>query len=215
MDKNGEIVWARQPYDWTEGFWPGTCWMLYEKTGDEQWKKAASTIQELYVHHKDLTNDHDLGFIFNNSFGKAFRITGDERYKKVLLDAADALITRFNPNVGCIQSWDVSDNWQSKRGWKFPVIIDNLMNLELLFEASEITGDPKYSDVAIAHANTTMAKHFRKDGSSYHVVDYDPGTGAVNSRITAQGYADESAWARGQAWGLYGYTMCYRYTKVR
>ncbi|RAV28204.1 glycoside hydrolase family 88 protein [Sinomicrobium soli] len=215
MDKNGEIVWARQPYDWTEGFWPGTCWMLYEKTGDEQWKEAASTIQELYVHHKDLTNDHDLGFIFNNSFGKAFRITGDERYKKVLLDAADALITRFNPNVGCIQSWDVSDNWQSKRGWKFPVIIDNLMNLELLFEASEITGDPKYSDVAIAHANTTMAKHFRKDGSSYHVVDYDPGTGAVNSRITAQGYADESAWARGQAWGLYGYTMCYRYTKDR
>ncbi|WP_461533161.1 glycoside hydrolase family 88 protein [Sinomicrobium sp.] len=211
--KDGEMVWTHQPYDWTEGFWSGTCWMLYEETGDEKWREAAEAIQKLYVDHKDLTTDHDLGFIFNNSFGKAFRITGDEQYKAVMLDAANSLITRFNPQVGCIQSWDVIDNWQSKRGWSFPVIIDNLMNLELLFEAFKITGDQKYKDIAVAHANTTMKEHFREDGSSYHVVDYNPETGAVNSRITAQGYADESAWARGQAWALYGYTMCYRYTK--
>lgn len=213
IDKNGNLIWTRQPYDWTEGFWPGTCWQLYQKTKEEKWKEAAIAIQNLYINHKDLTTDHDLGFIFNNSFGKAYRITGQDKYKQVVLDAANSLSTRFNKNTGCIQSWDVVDNWQSKRGWKFPVIIDNLMNLELLFEASKITGNPQYKEIAIAHANTTMENHFRDDGSSYHVVDYDPETGAVLHRVTAQGYSDDSAWARGQSWALYGYTMCYRYTK--
>lgn len=213
IDKKENIVWTRQPYDWTEGFWPGICWQQYQRTKDEKWKEAAIATQNLYIHHKDLTTDHDLGFIFNNSFGKAYRITGEEKYKQVLIDAANSLITRFNEKTGCIQSWDVVDNWQSKRGWEFPVIIDNLMNLELLFEASKITGDSKYQAIAITHANTTMNNHFRPDGSSYHVVDYDPVTGSVAVKVTAQGYADESAWARGQAWALYGYTMCYRYTK--
>jgi len=213
MDRNGHIRWIISSYDWTEGFWPGTCWMLYNYTKDKKWKEAAVETQKLFVQHKDLTNDHDLGFIFNNSYGKAYRTTGEVQYKQVLLDAANALITRFNKHVGCIQSWDVADNWQSKRGWVFPVIVDNLMNLELLFEATAITGDSIYRDVAVAHANTTMRNHFRSDGSSYHVVDYDPETGEVRSRVTAQGFADESAWSRGQAWALYGYTMCYRYTK--
>ncbi|UGU15946.1 glycoside hydrolase family 88 protein [Sinomicrobium kalidii] len=213
INKKGENIWTRQPYDWTEGFWPGTCWMQYERTGDAKWKEAAIAAQNLYIHHKDLTNDHDLGFIFNNSFGKAYRMTGEEKYKQVLIDAANSLITRFNKNVGCIQSWDVIDNWQSKRGWKFPVIVDNLMNLEILFEVSEITGENIYRKIAVTHADTTMKNHFRADGSSYHVLDYDPETGAVSSKVTAQGHADESAWSRGQAWGLYAYTMCYRYTK--
>ncbi|TZF83181.1 glucuronyl hydrolase [Pedobacter sp. BS3] len=213
VDKNGAIRWIETPYDWTEGFWPGTCWMIYERTKDEKWKEAAITMQKIFKHHKNLTNDHDLGFIFNNSYGKAYRITGENEYKQVMIDAANSLITRFNKNVGCIQSWDVVGNWQAERGWKFPVIIDNMMNLELLFEVSNITGDSIYRNIAITHANTTMRNHFRPDGSSYHVLDYNPETGEVVSKVTAQGYADESAWSRGQAWGLYAYTMCYRYTK--
>ncbi|SHF56319.1 Glycosyl Hydrolase Family 88 [Mariniphaga anaerophila] len=213
ISEDGSIRWIGKGYDWTEGFWPGTCWMLYDYTKNEQWKKGAVAAQELFRHHKNLTNDHDLGFIFNNSFGKAYKVTGDETNKQVLIDAAESLSTRFNESVGCIQSWDCVDNWQSKRGWKFPVIVDNLMNLEMLFEVSQYTGNEKYKEIAIAHANITMKNHFRPDGSSYHVVDYDPETGETRSKETAQGYADESAWARGQAWGLYGYTMCYRYTK--
>src|SRR5690606_3793371 len=126
INPDGSIRWVEPPYDWTEGFFPGTCWMHYERTKDEKWKEAAIAIQDLYKQHKDLTNDHDLGFIFNNSFGKAYRITGEDRYKQVLIDASRSLITRFNKNVGCIQSWDVIGNWQAERGWKFPVIIDNL-----------------------------------------------------------------------------------------
>lgn len=213
VNENGEIRWAKQAFDWTEGFWPGTCWMLYQSTGDEEWKNAALASQKLFEQHKNLTNHHDLGFVFNNSYGKAFKITGEEQYKKVLLEASDALITRFNENTGCIQSWDVVNGWQATRGWKFPVIIDNLMNLEMLFEASDITQDPVYREIAIKHANTTMKNHFRPDGSSFHVVDYNPETGEVASQVTAQGYSDDSAWSRGQAWALYGYTMCYRYTK--
>jgi len=213
LTNDGNIYWIQTSYDWTEGFWPGTCWMLYEATNDEKWKEAAESAQKLFEHHKDLTHDHDLGFIFNNSYGKAYRITGDAQYKAVLIDAANALITRFNKHVGCLQSWDVDGGWQATRGWTFPVIVDNLMNLEMLFEVANLTGDTIYRDIAIAHANTTMKHHFREDGSSYHVVDYNPETGEVAHRVTAQGYADESAWARGQAWGLYGYTLCYRYTK--
>ncbi|MBD1424190.1 glycoside hydrolase family 88 protein [Sphingobacterium arenae] len=213
LTKDGHIHWIQSSYDWTEGFWPGTCWMLYEHTNDKKWKEAAEASQQLFEPHKDLTTDHDLGFIFNNSYGKAYRITKEERYKQVLLDAARALSTRFNDTVGCIQSWDVDHGWQAERGWKFPVIIDNMMNLEMLFEASDITTDSSYRKIAVAHANTTMANHFRPDGSSFHVVDYDPETGKVAHQVTAQGYSDESAWARGQAWALYGYTMCYRYTK--
>lgn len=213
LNKDGHIRWINDSYDWTEGFWPGTCWMLYEISGDKKWKEAAEASQNLFKHHKDLTTDHDLGFIFNNSYGKAYRITKDEQYKQVLIDASNALITRFNDTVGCIQSWDVENDWQSKRGWTFPVIIDNLMNLEMLFEVSKLTGDETYKRVAIAHANTTMKNHFRNDFSSFHVIDYNPQTGEVASKETAQGFSDNSAWARGQAWALYGYTMCYRYTE--
>src|SRR5581483_1174448 len=150
---------------------------------------------------------HDVGFVLMTSFGNGYRLTHDPHYRDVLLTGAESLGSRFNPTVGSIKSWD------NRRGWDFPVIIDNLMNLELLLWASEAGGDPHYREMAERHADTTWANHFRPDGSSFHVVDYDPATGKVRSRVTHQGAADASAWARGQAWGLYGYTMMYRLTR--
>ena len=208
-----QIHWTKEDFDWTEGFFPGTCWYLFEKTKNIKWKRAAEDFQAKFESHKYKNDNHDLGFIFNCSYGNGYRITKNEKFKQVMITAGNSLLKRYNPTVGCIQSWDVNSGWQAKRGWKYPVIIDNMMNLELLFELSKITGDNKYKNVAIAHANTTMKNHFRENNSSYHVVDYDPETGNVRSKQTAQGYSNESSWARGQAWGLYGYTVCYRYTK--
>ncbi len=210
---DGEMHWTNQKFDWTEGFFPGSLWYLYEYTKDEKWKDAAESFQAMFENHKYMTAYHDLGFIFNCSYGKGYELTENSDFAAVMITAADSLSTRFDSTIGCIKSWDVDKGWQAERGWLFPVIIDNLMNLELLFKASELTGNPKYKTIAIAHANTTLKNHFREDHSSYHVVDYDPATGDVRSKQTAQGFANESAWARGQAWGLYGYTVCYRYTK--
>jgi uncharacterized protein YyaL (SSP411 family) len=148
-----------------------------------------------------------MGFKIYCSVGNGYKLTKDPHYKEVILEAAKTLSTRFNPTVGCIKSWD------NRKDWKFPVIIDNMMNLELLFEASKLSGDPSFYKIAVSHANTTLKNHFRDDNSSFHVIDYDPETGAVLHKQTHQGIADGSAWARGQAWGLYGYTMCYRETK--
>ena len=208
-----KIRFTGQRFDWTEGFFPGTCWYMYELTGEETWKESAMHLQSLFLDHRFLTTNHDLGFVFNCSYGNALRLTGDAKYKEILIDASNSLITRFNPTIGCIQSWDVDRGWQSQRGWQYPVIIDNMMNLELLFKVSELTGDDKFRQIAITHANTTIENHFREDGSSYHVVDYDTISGEPRNKHTAQGYAHESAWSRGQAWGLYGYTVTYRFTK--
>lgn len=213
INKEGETHWTNPKFDWTEGFFPGSCWYLFEVTGDEKWKIAAETFQAQFESHKLRATNHDLGFIFNCSFGNGYRLTKNLNFKEVMITAANALIKRFNPTVGCIQSWDVDKGWQSKRGWMFPVIIDNMMNLELLFEVSELTNNPTYSNIAIAHANATIQNHFREDNSSFHVVDYDPESGEIRGKHAAQGYSDESSWARGQAWGLYGFTVCYRYTK--
>ncbi len=213
LNKEGDIHWTRPKFDWTEGFFPGSCWYLFEQTKDEKWKIAAEKFQTMFENHKFITDNHDLGFVFNCSYGNGYRLTNNEAFKHIMITAADSLLTRFNPNVGCIKSWDVNAGWQAKRGWKFPVIVDNMMNLELLFKVSEFTKDPKYKDAALIHANTTIKNHFRDDNSSVHVVDYDPETGEVRGKYAAQGYADESSWARGQAWGLYGYTVCYRFTK--
>jgi len=213
LNEDGSIHYANLDYDWTEGFFPGSLWFLYEDSKNKSFKLAAEHFQSLYESHKYRTTNHDLGFIFNNSYGNGYRLTKNEAFKPVLITAADSLSTRFNENVGCIKSWDVDRGWQAERNWKFPVIIDNMMNLELLFEVSELTKNSKYHAIAVAHANTTLKNHFRADGSSVHVVDYNPETGAVRSKQTAQGFDDNSAWARGQAWGLYGYTVCYRYTK--
>ncbi|WP_045033608.1 BNR-4 repeat-containing protein [Draconibacterium sediminis] len=207
-DGHDEIEWAQRKMDWTQGFFPGCCWKLYEYTNDAKWKKAADYFQNLFIDGKDVNTTHDLGFMFYCSFGEGYELTKDETYKQVVIDASEALITRYDSTVGCIKSWDFG-----KERWTFPVIIDNMLNLEMLFEASLLTGDEKYKNVAINHANTTLKNHFRDDYSTWHVVDYNPEDGTVFKKLTHQGYSDESSWARGQGWALYGYTMCYRYTK--
>ncbi|MCT4588276.1 MAG: glycoside hydrolase family 88 protein [Carboxylicivirga sp.] len=215
IDENGHTHWATRDnggFDWTLGFFPGSCWYLYEQTKSVKWKEAAEYFQNMHKDFKSKNISHDLGFIFACSYGNGYRLTKNEEYKQVMIEAGNSLLQRFNPTVGCIQSWNITGGWQARRGWRFPVIIDNMMNLELLFELSVLTGDSKYKDAAIAHANVTLDNHFRLDNSSYHVVDYNPETGKVRHKHTAQGYAHESSWARGQAWGLYGYTVCYRYT---
>lgn len=203
--RNGKLR-LEDLYDWTSGFFPGSLWYAYELTNDEYYKQQANKFTDLLYNLKDYRDTHDLGFMVYCSYGNKFRITGDTTAARVLVQTADNLISRFNNKTQTIRSWDFGE-------WQYPVIIDNMMNLELLFWASEYTKNPKYKDVAVRHANTTMKNHYRANLSSYHVIDYDTITGNVRSKGTFQGAADESAWARGQAWGLYGYTLCYRFTK--
>ncbi|MEM9849417.1 MAG: glycoside hydrolase family 88 protein, partial [Bacteroidota bacterium] len=174
----------------------------------DQLKSAAVQWSAVVEKEKMDGGTHDLGFKVYCPFGNAYNITKDDQYKEVYLTASKTLSTRFNPTVGAIRSWDHhSDVWQ------FPVIIDNMMNLEMLFEATKMTGDSSFYDIAYQHALTTLANHFRADNSSYHVISFNPETGEVEKRNTHQGHAHESAWSRGQAWGLYGFTVAYRYTK--
>jgi unsaturated chondroitin disaccharide hydrolase len=194
--------------DWTSGFFPGVLWLLFELTGNKNWEEKARVFTSNIEEEKMNGKTHDMGFKINCSFGAGYRLTNDTKYKEVIIQSAKTLSTRFNPVVGCIRSWDHNTD-----KWEYPVIIDNMMNLELLFAATRLTGDSSFFKIAVSHANTTMKNHFRKDFSTYHVIDYDTLTGRVLSRSTHQGYSDESAWARGQAWGLYGYTMCYRETR--
>lgn len=194
--------------DWTSGFFPGVLWYLDEYYHQEEWKAAAQKFTAYIEQEKNNGGTHDMGFKVYCSVGNGYRLTHDPHYKAVIIESAKTLATRFNPKTGVILSWD-----HSRNKWVNPVIIDNMMNLELLFEATKLTGDSTYYQIAVSHANTTMKNHFREDFSSYHVVDYDPQTGAVLKKTTHQGYSNSSAWARGQAWALYGYTMCYRYTK--
>ncbi|MBS7564827.1 glycoside hydrolase family 88 protein [Mucilaginibacter sp. Bleaf8] len=193
--------------DWCSGFFPGELWYLYERTHNSQWLSEARKYTALIEQEQFDKGTHDLGFKIYCSVGNAYRLTHDPHYKDVIITAAKTLSQRFNPQVGCIKSWD------NRKEWQFPVIIDNMMNLELLFAATRLSGDSSFYKIAVTHANTTLKNHFRADNSSYHVIDYDPQSGQVLHKQTHQGYADESAWARGQAWGLYGYTMCYRETK--
>ena len=206
LEPNGEIRGVASR-DWTSGFYPGVLWYAYEYTGNEAYKNLAQEWTALVEDQKTNAGTHDMGFKINCSFGNGYRITEDPKYREVMIESAKTLSTRFNPVVGCTRSWDFN-----KDIWTFPVIIDNMMNLELLFLATTFTGDSTYYEMARTHAITTMRHHFREDNSSWHVVDYDPQTGAVRGKQTHQGYSDESSWARGQAWGLYGYTMVYRFT---
>ncbi|MDP4188025.1 MAG: glycoside hydrolase family 88 protein [Bacteroidota bacterium] len=199
--------------DWTGGFWPGCLWYVYEYTKSEKWKDAAIKWTESLEKNQYNTSNHDIGFMMNCSYGNAYRLTGNKLYKSILVQSAKSLISRFNPKVGAIKSWNSFKSWDGKSVYQFPVIIDNMMNLELLFYVSKLTGDNRYRDIAVKHAETTLKNHFRPDYSSYHVVAYDPETGKVLSRETCQGFSDNSAWARGQAWGLYGFTVVYRETK--
>ena len=206
--KNGEMKLVPSR-DWTSGFFPGNLWMLLELTKDKKWEGLAIEFTLPLEKEQWNTGTHDLGFMMFNSFGKAFKNTKNEKFKDVLIQSAKSLASRFNPKVGCIRSWD-----HNKDKWDFPVIIDNMMNLELLMWASKETGEEYLKNIAITHAKTTIKNHFRDDYSSYHVVDYNPETGEVQKKQTHQGYSDESAWARGQAWGLYGFTMMYRETGI-
>lgn len=191
---------------WTSGFYPGTLWMLYGYTRDARLRAEAERRLEVLEKEKHFTGNHDIGFMIFNSFGNAYKLTGDARYRDVIQTAADTATTRYEPAMGAIQSWNASKDFRA------PVIIDNLMNLELLLWAAAEGGDARYRDIALRHADTTLAQHYRADCSSVHVVDFNPDTGKVLRKRTWQGAADDSAWARGQGWGLYGYTMLYRLT---
>ncbi|MEG1544220.1 MAG: glycoside hydrolase family 88 protein [Tannerellaceae bacterium] len=201
--------------DWRSGFFPGSIWYLYELTGDSTLLPLATKYTQAIEEAKKLTWHHDIGFIINCSFGNGLRLTGTPAYKDVIVEAARSLSTRFRDKAGIIQSWDVERGWQSERGWECPVIIDNMMNLELMFEATRLVGDSSFYKIAVSHADRTMQEHFRTDGSCYHVIDYSLKDGSVRHRQTAQGYADESIWSRGQAWAIYGYTVCFRETGDR
>ena len=192
---------------WTSGFYPGSLWYTYLYTGNEQIKALAEkNTEKLYI-ETQIVRSHDIGFMVNCSYGNALRITGDEKYREPFINAAHLLTTRFNPTVGLTLSWNVTPK---RKHWHYPVIIDNMMNLELLTQAHKLCGVDSLLNVALTHANTTMKNHFRPDYTTWHVVDYEPETGEVRMKVTHQGYADDSAWARGQAWAVYGYTMMYR-----
>lgn len=207
IEKNGSLRLVI-PRDWCSGFFSGSLWQMYAYTKSNYWRQQAVSYTWPIEEMKLNRGTHDLGFMLYNSFGQAYRLTGEQSYKDVIVQAAKTLSTRYNPKVKAIRSWD----W-NKEVWQYPVIIDNMLNLELLFWATETTGDSLYHNIAVNHANTTMKNHFRSDQSSYHVVDYDTISGAVRLKGTHQGFSDESVWSRGQAWGLYGFTMCYRFTK--
>jgi unsaturated chondroitin disaccharide hydrolase len=206
--ENGEVRMVGWK-DWTSGFFPGSLWYLYEATGEAKWKTAAAQYTAATAPAKFDNSQHDLGFMLNCGYGNGLRLGADSSYRDALLAGATTLVTRFNPKVGAIQSWNI----RKEKDWIFPVIVDNMMNLELLMWAARASNEPYYREVAIKHADTTLLHHFRADASSFHLVDYDPQDGKVRSKVTVQGNADGSAWARGQAWGLYGYVMMYRETK--
>jgi hypothetical protein len=203
LDKNGQFVPSNLNW-WCSGFYPGSLWFVWKYTGDEEIRKLAEKNTLKLDGIKSVAHDHDIGFQINCSFGNALRLTGEQRWAEPVVTAANALAKRFNPATGVIKSW----NSKGKQGdWLYPVIIDNMMNLELMMEGYRLSGTDSLKSIATTHANTTIKNHFHEDYTTFHVVDYDPVTGAVRHRQTAQGYSDDSAWARGQAWGLYGYTM--------
>lgn len=204
---SGEGGWTCvPPSDWTSGFFPGCLWLMYDWTRDDTFRDAANRWTDGLEDQKLNRRTHDIGFMMFCSFGNGYRLSGREHDRDVLLQAARTLARRYSPRIGCVKSWDWS------REWHYPVIIDNMMNLELLFWASKNGGGDTLRQIAVNHALKTIQNHFRPDGSTYHVVDYDTVTGVVRKRVTHQGYADESVWARGQAWAVYGFTMAYRET---
>jgi len=204
-ERSGQLQTGKSD-DWISGFYPGSLLLLYKATGDIKLKAEADRIMGQLAKEQYNTTIHDIGFMMYNSFGNAYKMDSSLIYRQILLNSAKSLSTRFSPKVGSIRSWN------STNSSDFLVIIDNMMNLELLFWATKTTHDSSYYKIAVAHANTAMKNHFRADYSSYHLINYDAQTGKVKEKKTVQGYADNSSWARGQAWGLYGFTMMYRET---
>lgn len=203
--ENGVLQTANYK-SWISGFFPGVLWYLYEDTPTEELKKYAELYTLRVMPAKDMTSTHDLGFMLYCSFGNGYRLIGNKSYMDVMKVGAESLASRYNDKVGAIKSWN------SNKKWQFPVIIDNMMNLEFLSFMALNTGNNRFKEIADKHAKTTLSNHFRSDNSCYHVVSYDTITGIPHVKQTHQGYADNSSWARGQAWALYGYTMMYRET---
>lgn len=203
--QNSKLVTSNSGW-WCSGFYPGSLLYLYEQTGDSVLYREALRMLTLLEKEQYNTRTHDLGFMMFCSFGNANRLNPTAAYQQILINSAKSLASRFSPVTNCIRSWDSAPE-------DFLVIIDNMMNLELLFWATQQTEDSTFYNIAVTHANTTLKNHFRSDNSSYHVLNYDAVTGLVKERRTAQGYSNSSAWARGQAWGLYGYTVMYRFTR--
>ncbi|MDR2955870.1 MAG: glycoside hydrolase family 88 protein [Prevotella sp.] len=200
-------------YDWTPGFFPGSLWYLYELTGDDKWKADAEKWTASLEPLKTFTGHHDLGFMMYCSYGNAERLAPKPEYKDILIESAGSLSTRFSGKTQVIKSWnDFRPMNDDSTVYDYPVIIDNMMNLEMLFYASKISGDKRYYDIAVKHADMTIKNHFRDDFSTYHVISYDTISSNVVSKNTAQGFSDNSTWSRGQAWAIYGYTMTYRET---
>ncbi|MBD0831641.1 glycoside hydrolase family protein [Aestuariibaculum sediminum] len=211
--ETGKKEWKEVPNNrlvWTSGFYPGVLWYMYDISQNEKWKLEAIKRTEVFDSFKTITEHHDIGFMMFPAFGKGYELGGKKEYKDILLTSAGSLASRFNPQVGTIRSWS---NKMHPRWKQHITIIDNMLNLELLFWAAKHGGDTKFYDIAVKHAETTMKNHFREDYTSWHVLEYDSITGAVLNRHTKQGYADNSRWSRGQAWGVYGYTMVYKETR--
>ena len=206
IDAEGQLIKSDSHW-WCSGFFPGVLWYLYEATGKPELKTLAEVYTQRVAAQQFTTDNHDIGFILMCSFGNGYRLTRDSSYIPVLLNGAQSLSTRFKPEVGLIRSWDTKAD-----KWRYPVIIDNMMNLELLEWGAAHSDSTKFARIAESHALLTMKNHYRPDFSSYHVVSYNPETGEIEKKNTHQGYAHESSWARGQAWGLYGFTMMYRET---
>ncbi|MBJ7882994.1 glycoside hydrolase family 88 protein [Gelidibacter salicanalis] len=200
---NGRLVW-------TSGFYPGILWYAYDVTGKDKWKEEAIKRTEVFEDFKTITEHHDIGFMMFPAYGNGYEIGGKEEYKDILLTSANSLASRFNPKVGTIRSWS---NKMHPRWQQHITIIDNMLNIELLFWAAKNGGDKKLYDIAVTHAETTMKNHFRPDLTSWHVIEYDSINGDILNRHTKQGFSDDSRWSRGLAWGVYGYTMVYKETK--
>lgn len=202
-NEDGTLLTAKSSW-WTSGFYPGTLWYLYENFQDAELFDAALNMSKRAYKEQYTTSHHDVGFVIMCSYGNAYRLTQCDTILPIIENTAKSLMTRYSDNVGCTKSWN---------RWNYPVIIDNMMNLELLTTATRLFGDETYAEAAKSHADVTIAHHFRDDYSTYHVVDYDSISGEPVRKITHQGLADSSAWSRGQAWAIYGYTMMYKETQ--
>ncbi|XMO85804.1 glycoside hydrolase family 88 protein [Algibacter sp. AS12] len=209
LNKDGTLRMAYKE-DWTSGFFPGSLWYLYEQTKDRRWLLEAEKFTKALDSAQFVKWNHDVGFMIQNSFGHGYRLTGNEIYKQAVVDAAKSLSTRFRPTARVIQSWDTDAPWIKGKNLDMPIIIDNMMNLNLLYQASKHTSDSIFLNIANSHALTTIKNQYRKDYSCFHIIDYDHITGEVRKKVNFQGYADDSSWARGQAWGVYGYTEAYK-----
>lgn len=207
--ENDTVVMAPSEW-WTSGFYPGSLWYLYENSQNEKIRELAVHYSSIVESQKYTTDNHDVGFMIYCPFGNALRIEPEKEYEKVIIQASKSLATRFDAKVGLIRSWDFN-----QERWQYPVIIDNMMNLEMLCAATKLSGDSVYYKMAVSHADKTMEHHFRSDMSCYHVISYDTITGLPHAKETWQGLNNDSEWSRGQAWALYGYTMMYRLTQKK